>query len=93
MAEKTACGCFLLLRNKKQLILMAPARGLAGWPKKTACGCFSLLRNKKQLILMAPARGLAGWPKNSLRFAAAIFYSFASQSYKNGHVGRPGPRP
>ena len=42
---------------------MAPARGLAGWPKKTACGCFSLLRNKKQLILMAPARGLAGWPK------------------------------
>ena len=25
---------FLSLSNKKQLILMAPARGLAGWPKK-----------------------------------------------------------
>ncbi len=63
MAEKTACGCFLLLRNKKQLISMAAARGRAAWPKKIACGCFLLLRNKKQLISMAPARGLAGWPQ------------------------------
>jgi len=34
MAEKIACGYFLSLRNKKQLILMAPAGGLAGRPKK-----------------------------------------------------------
>ena len=34
MAEKIACGYFLLLRNKKQLISMAAARGRAAWPKK-----------------------------------------------------------
>ena len=28
------CDYFLVLRNKKQRISMAPARGLAGWPKK-----------------------------------------------------------
>ena len=32
---KIACGYFLLLCNKKQLISMAPARGLAGWPKNS----------------------------------------------------------
>ena len=47
MAKKIAIGYFLLLRNKKQLISMAPARGLAGWPQKIACGYFLLLRNKK----------------------------------------------
>ena len=40
MVKKTACGYFLLLRNKKQLILMAPPSPLArqpgGWPKKIA---------------------------------------------------------
>ena len=29
-----ALRLFLSLRDKKQLISMAPARGLAGWPKK-----------------------------------------------------------
>ena len=41
MAEKIACGYFLLLRNKN-LIFMAVARGLAHMAEKIAYGYFLL---------------------------------------------------
>ncbi len=43
MAEKIACGYFLLLRNKKRLISMAVAREWARMAEKIACGYFLLL--------------------------------------------------
>ena len=63
MAEKIACGCFLLLRNKKTTDFYGPGQGTDRMAEKIACGYFLLLRNKKQLISMAVARGRATWPK------------------------------
>ena len=67
VAEKIAYGYFLLLRNKKQLILMvaflAAAAATETHGRKIAYGYFLLLRNKKCFISMAVARGRATWPK------------------------------
>ena len=52
MAEKIACGYFLLLRNKKQLISMASFLAAARQPKrmaeKIACGYFLLYPGRVQ---------------------------------------------
>jgi len=75
MDPKIACGYFLLLRNKKQLILMASFLAAARQPKrmaeKIACGYFLLLRNKKQLISMASFLAAARQPKRKAEEIAA----------------------
>ena len=94
MAEKTACGCFLLLRNKKHFIFMAPFLAAARQPKQmtekiAAQRLFLSLRNKKHLISMAPflaavAATETDGQKNSL---TAIFYHFARTFYFKARVG------
>ena len=61
MAEKIACGYFLLLRNKKTDLYGRGPR-MAHMAEKIACGYFLLLHNKKR-ISKAVGRGRPTGPK------------------------------
>ena len=75
-AEEYKKHLFSMAKAQKQLILMAPVRGLTGWPKNSlsfAAAIFYCSAIKNDLFLWP-------WPgdgphsrKNSLRSAAAIF--------------------
>ena len=90
MAEKTACGCFLSLRNKKQLISMAPflaavAATETDGRKITAQRLFLSLRNKKQLISMAPFLAAVAATETNGRKITAQQSFFARFLFSAGH--------